>query len=204
MYLPTDAVEVPSAWAASRGSAIRSLFGVGRDTLRPEGSTKSTSMPEAAWNEAKLRTLAAAFRSRFEVFLEDLDALGDERGVNFIVWDAARSLDRQVELYGRGRLDKGTVVTRTIASNHLWGCAIDLCVRSPSGHPLFDLPKWWYADALPLAAKHGLRSLWLALGIDPPHVEVPPNEQPPRIVEVKRELVADFKRQPFYADYGAG
>lgn len=192
----------PAPWGDFHGMRVRAAFGIERDSLRPEGATKSTALPEAAWNAAKVQTLAPAFRDRFTAFLADLDAMGNERGVDFIVWDGARSLERQVELYGRGRLDKGTVVTKTIASNHLWGTAIDVCVRSPAGHPIFVLPRWWQKDALPLAAKHGLRSLLLALGLDPPHIEVPPADQPAAILAFKAALVADFKAQPFYAEYG--
>lgn len=199
-----NALEFPSPklWGADRGQVLRDMLGVQIDLLRPDGEAKPTSMTEAEWNAAKIGTLMPAYRGRFEGLLDELDDLGNERGVDFMTWDATRSLERQVDLYGRGRLDKGDKVTFTIASNHLWALAIDTCQRSPSGQPIFKLPSWWEKDALLLAAKHGLESLFLATGKDPPHIQVPAAEQPSNILEIKRALIKDFKRQPFYTDYG--
>lgn len=187
---PYNSIE---SWAKSRGQQIRDHFSIALDTMRPQGTTKVASMSDVEWNTAKVQTLNPKFRSQFLEFLTLVDETAGARGVDLIVWDGTRSLERQVELYGRGRTDKGMIVTKTIASNHLWGCAIDLCTRSPKGQPEFALPPWYKKEILPLAEKFHLESLLLVHGIDPPHIQVPPAAQPPEIRTIAAELKADFQ-----------
>lgn len=163
-------------WARDRGEQIRATFGIQKDTLRPEGSIKSGTMSADAWNEAKIQTLNAQYRPRFRAFVAEAQAVARSRGKELMIWDAVRSLERQVELYKRGRTVPGTIVTYAIATatGHIWGLAIDLTFRDGSGSPTFEsFPSWYYSEVLPLAGKHGLESLYLVKNIDPPHIGVP-------------------------------
>ena len=123
--------------------------------------------------------------------MADAQRVARSHGVEFLIWDAARSLERQHALYRQGRVEPGQVVTLTIASNHLWGTAIDLTIRRGSG-PSWDFPRWYHDEVLPLARRHRLDSLRLRFGIDPPHFEVPREELPPSITSAANLLKQDF------------
>jgi len=146
-------------WAASRDETIREAFGLVVDRLRPAGVIGPASMTDVEWNARKVNTLNAQFRKRFEEFLAFVEQKGVEHGVDFIVWEGVRSVTRQLKLYRQGRTTPGKIVTKTIASSHLFGCAIDLCVRSPKSQPVFVLPSWYVTEVLPLAKVCGLSSL---------------------------------------------
>lgn len=188
-------------WAASRGRQIRAYFGFANDPFAPnDPNIPPKLVPGAAWNNTKVLTLQLDFRERFAAFLDVVEQLGASRDVEFIVWDAGRTLERHLNLYKRGRvpsLDTKKQVTWTIASNHLWGCAIDLALRGKTLSATnkavsFDLPKWYERDVLPLARPFGLDSLYLKVGKDLPHFEVPVREQPESVRAWAKGLKADF------------
>lgn len=192
--IPREGWTSAEGWAADRGAIVRESFGLVVDDLRPQGMVKPSAYDDIGWNAAKVATLHPAFRDRFVAFLDAVEQESAPRGVDFIVWDAVRTLERQVALYRRGRTDKGPKVTYTIASaqGHLFGLAIDLCVRSSTGQPVFDLPTWYHERILPLAATCGLESLLLARGLDPPHVQVPLADVPEDVRLAARALKRDF------------
>lgn len=163
------------SWAADRGQQIRDAFGVQKDTLRPEGSISSKTMSADEWNERKIQTLNAQYQPRFRAFMAEAQKIARSKGKELMIWDAARTLERQIELYKRGRTQPGTIVTYAIATStgHIWGLAIDLTFRDAAGNPTFEeLPAWYVKEVLPLAKKHGLESLYLKKGIDKPHIQV--------------------------------
>ena len=189
--------EYTSIMAWNSAKIISLGFGIVRDIYaRPEGThgpREYTSI--TAWDSAEIISLggpSGGSKLLFAAFWTALDALGRKRGVQFLIWDATRSLERQLELYKRGRLDKGQIVTHTIASNHLFGTAIDVITYDAKRkQPVFDLPKWWIKDALPLAKKHGLSSLYLTKGIDKSHIELLPTKE---IRAYAKELKASFAK----------
>ena len=178
-----------TAWAADRGAAIREQFGIGLDILRPEGTARLRGWPADEWNEQKIKILTIDLRPHVAKFMAAAQKVAAKHGAVYVIWDAARSLERQLDLYRHGRTDKGAIVTHAIASRHLWGRAVDLILRARTGQPIFDLPPWHIRETLPLAAKHGLSSLYLTAGIDPPHVEAPLGAAER---EAARLLKADF------------
>ena len=179
-------------WAASRDETIRQAFGLGVDLLRPAGVIAPAALPDVEWNARKIATLAPMFRERFVHFLDLTEQKGAEHGVDFIVWEGVRSIARQLKLYRQGRTTPGKIVTKTIASNHLFGCAIDLCARSLKGQPVFALPPWYTSEVLPLAKVCGLESLYLRAGIDKPHIELARKDRPALIAQFVEELKASF------------
>ena len=179
-------------WAADRGRQIRETFGIGWDDLRPAGNLRPQDFSADEWNRRKILTLAPAYQSRFTAFFAAAQAIARRHGREYIIWDAARPLERQLELYGRGRTEPGLIVTDTIASRHLYGLAIDLAMRSPSGGYDSELPPWHQTEVLPLAAQYGLVSLLLTAGIDPPHIEVPESEWPASVAQAVAQVRNDF------------
>lgn len=183
--LVRNAYETVEEWAADRGQQLRDAFGVSPDPLKPEGSIKSSSMSADEWNRRKINTLVPAAQPRFRAFLSDVQAVARRHGAEIIIWDAARTLERQVDLYKRGRTVPGSIVTYAIATvtGHIWGLAVDLIFRTPAGEPSWGwppgsqrTPRWYYDEVLPLAAKHKLESLYLKVGKDPPHIQMPTSE----------------------------
>ena len=180
-------------WAKDRANQLRAAFHVKTDALRPEGTRGPKELSVSAWNQAKLNTLAPAFRGRFSGFLSAAQAVARRYGYEYIIWDAARSLERQVELYKHGRTVPGDIVTQTVGgSRHLYGIAIDLAIKAASGSVSFDLPYWHKSEVLPLARKYRLRSLLLEAGMDPPHIEVPPEDLPESVQQAIAQLKSDF------------
>lgn len=180
-----NAYQTVEEWAADRGRQIRAAFGVVPDALRPEGSIAPSAMNADEWNRRKIETLSPAVRPRFTAFLAAAQAVARRNGAELIIWDASRTLERQVELYKRGRTVPGTVVTYAIATvtGHIWGMAVDLIFRTPAGQPSFEwpagtgkYPRWYYSEVLPLASTHRLESLYRKVGKDPPHIQVPTEE----------------------------
>lgn len=179
-------------WASDRGQQIRLAFGISVDTLKPEGATAPKGIGTDDWNARKLKTLNASWRPKFKSFLADAQRIAHSHGAEFIIWDAVRSLERQLSLYKQGRVDGDKVVTKTMASRHLFGLAIDLVLRGASGGPDFSEPPPWYVlEVLPLAAKHGLQSLYLAKGLDKPHIEAKLDEIPV-VASATAQIAADF------------
>lgn len=181
-------------WAADRGQQILEALTLSPPWLRPEGKTKPSEMTDLMWNNAKVIELHPQMRDRFSAFLYAVDGVSARRGADLIAWYGLRLLSTQLAKYQQGRTKPGRIVTKTISSLHLVAMAIDLCVRTPSGQPSFDLPPWFDKEILPLAAAHGLRSLFLAKGLDRPHIEVPPIDRPPRVREILAAVRADFRR----------
>jgi D-alanyl-D-alanine dipeptidase len=184
-------------WAMERGVFMRSKLGIVTDGFQPVGPLKlDGKITSEAWNNCKVLTLRVLFRNRFAEFLDAIEQLGEQRDVEFVVWDAARPLERQLVLYRRGRepeIDKAKQVTWTIASNHLSGAAIDVATRAKTTRGIsFSLPKWWVSDCLPLAASFGLESLYLRAGKDQPHIEVPAKEQGDEVRQMQAELKDEF------------
>ncbi|MEK6884878.1 MAG: hypothetical protein AABY22_34925 [Nanoarchaeota archaeon] len=185
-------------WAARVGPELRADLGVMADPLRPAGAIGPGTMFVPEWNRIKLLTLRPDLRGRFAEFLARVC-----RPAFFpMAWDAARTLERQTVLYARGRAGperRLPRVTWTIASNHLWASAIDVIAdgdtMTPEGEPTFALPRWWAREALPLAAKCGLRSLYLATGKDAPHLECRPADRHPRERAWARRLRREFVRE---------
>ena len=172
-------------WAADRGKQVRASFGVKVDTLKPEGSVRASAMSADAWNAAKIGTLATHVQGRFRTFIAAVQVVARRHGAEIIIWDGARTLERQVELYKRGRTAPGTIVTHAIATvtGHIWGMAVDLIFRTPDGQPSFDwppgsdkYPSWYFSEVLPLAKVHRLESLYVVKGIDAPHIQFPTAE----------------------------
>ena len=185
------------AWAADRGQQLRDYFGIARDDLRPDGVGKPAQMSDVEWNNRKILTLAPVFRERFVEFMFAVESVAGARGIDMIIWDAVRSLERQLVLYKRGRVpvaDKSKQVTKIIISRrgHIFGLAVDLCVRSAAGQPIFDLPKWYVADILPLAKPYGLESLFLTKKLDRPHIQLPLQDAPPDCRSAAEQILADF------------
>lgn len=179
--LVRNAYDSLEAWAKDRGDQIRAAFGLVADALRPytPSGPRMRDMSADEWNRRKITTLAPEARPKFTAFMADAQRVARSHGTELAIWWAVRPLEKQTELYQQGRTVPGDVVTYTIASNHLWGMAVDLVFRSPAGEPLFNgppgasgYPRWYYRELLPLAAKHGLRSLYLAREIDAPHIEL--------------------------------
>lgn len=189
------------AWAAKRGPELRKRFGLIADPFRPEGKHGPGEVIVEVWNNVKVQTLRYDLRERFLEFLERVTEVGHERGFRPLLWDAARTLERQVELYARGRVPGHgkRKVTWTIASNHLFGGAIDVAADrdfgTETGEIAFKLPRWWRRDGLPLAKECGLRSLYLATGKDPPHIEVRPADRPPELRSLLAKLRREFRRE---------
>lgn len=183
-------------WAVARGDWLRANYGsTMADICRPEGLANPREFPSAlAWNSTKIAFLHPQFRVRFSDFILAVESVAEARGIEFIIWDGFRSLRRQLELYAQGRTKPGRIVTRTITSRHLFGCAIDLCVLGPRGNPLFSLPSWYRTDILPLAKGCGLESLYLARGLDEPHIQVPHRDLPTDVIETEQTLRDEFAR----------
>lgn len=179
-------------WAADRGRQIRAAFGVQILDMKPEGRTKLSDLTPDAWNRAKLSELNPAFRQNFIDFFEHASSVAAGHGKTLIIWYAARSLEKQVQLYAQGRTEPGNVVTYAVGnSNHLYGLAIDLAFWSPSG-PDWDYPAWYVREILPLAAQHGLQSLYLKADFDKPHIEVPKAALPDAVKVAQRQVQNDF------------
>lgn len=186
-------------WAADRGVQIRQAFGLAPDPLRPytRSGPKPSEMSADEWNARKIATLAPIARPRFAAFLVAAQRVARAHGTELLIWWAVRPLESQTALYQQGRTTPGDIVTRTIASNHLWGLAVDLTFRSPSGEVLFrgpggtGYPPWYYREVLPLAATHGLQSLYLARAVDAPHIEMVEGAGE-RVASASRQLQADF------------
>lgn len=187
-------------WAADRGRQIRAAFGLTPDPLRPytPSGPKMSDMSADEWNRRKIATLSPIAQPKFAAFMADAQRVARSHGTEVAIWWAVRPLERQTELYQQGRSKPGTIVTKTIASNHLWGLAVDLVFRSPTGQPLFDgppgekgYPRWYYRELLPLATAHGLQSLYLAHGFDAPHIELVQGVGD-RVASAARQLKADF------------
>lgn len=190
--LVREAYDSIAGWASSRGAQIRKAFGVKVDALKPEGTVSPVGVSTGDWNRRKLATLAPAYRARFENFLAAARRVAGSAGVDLMIWEAARSLERQVALYQRGRSDDGTVVTYTVGgSRHVYGLAVDLYPRGSNGYPVFDHPSWWAKDILPLATRYGLSSLFLTRGIDKPHVEVADGDLPASVRAAMAQIEAD-------------
>lgn len=190
-----------TAWAADRGRQIRSAFGITPDPLRPytPSGPKMSDMPVDEWNRRKIASLSPAAQAQFTAFMADAQSVARKHGAELAIWWAVRPLETQLEKYKEGRTLPGKKVTDTIASNHLWGLAVDLVFRSPTGQPWFDgpaadakgYPHWYYAEVLPLAAKHGLQSLYLKYRKDAPHVELVAGVGQ-KVASASRALKADF------------
>lgn len=179
-------------WAREWGDRIRDRFNIGDPWLRPEGDVGPAAMTDLMWNNGKAAEVAPAFQPHFRAFLAAVDSVSAAHGTDLIAWYGVRRLETQLEKYRQGRTTPGKIVTKTIASLHLFGMAVDLCVRTSKGQPSFTLPGWYRTEILPLAAAHGLRSLFLAKGIDLPHIEVPPADRPASVVATMRELKETF------------
>lgn len=178
-------------WARDRGEQIRRAFRVPLDRLKPLGETGITGMRTSAWNASKLALTNGKFRLRFSRFTSAANAIARGHGVELLIWESARPLERQAALYAIGRTGPGSPVTYTINSRHLYGLAIDFVVRS--GNDIsFELPRWYVEEVLPLAGTYGLSSLYLREGIDKGHIEVPPAEIPPVVASAGEQLKADF------------
>lgn len=179
--LVRNAYQTIEGWARDRGTQIRAAFGLVADPLRPytPSGPKMSAMSADAWNARKIATLAPQARLKFTAFLAEAQMVARAHGTELAIWWAVRPLEEQLEKFKQGRTAPGMVVTKTIASNHLWGMAVDLVFRSPTGQPLFNgppgatgYPRWYYREVLPLAARHGLSSLYLRAEIDAPHIEL--------------------------------
>lgn len=187
------------AWAVTRGRAMRQALGLDLRDLRPMGAGKLASLPTDVWNAAKLTEIREEQRPAFAGFLNAAQDVTRAHGRELVVWESLRTLERQAELYLAGRLLPGKRVTKTVSGgNHLWGIAVDLVFRTPDGQPKWphDAPEvkpWYRGEVLPIAAAHGLSSLLLAIGIDPPHVELPYAARPAEVTGWHRRIKAEWK-----------
>jgi len=179
-------------WAIDRGEQIRRAFGIKLDSLRPEGTISPIGISTNDWNETKIGTLHPAVRDRFRQFTSAAQRIARTNGEELMIWEASRGLERQLELFKRGRTASGKVVTYTIASNHLFGNAADYIVRRKDGQPDFDKghPRWYRDQVLPLASQYGLESLWLSKGFDLAHIQLKDN--PSSVSVAQASLKSDF------------
>lgn len=167
------------AWAAQRGPTLRDALGLALRDLKPAGAGKLASLPTDVWNAMKLVEVREPHRAAFAGFLDAAQAVARAHGAEIVAWECLRTLERQVALYLQDRLTTGKRVTKTVAGgNHLYGGAVDLVFRAPDGQPAWrhdeaGVREWYRGELLPLAAAHGLSSLLLAKGLDPPHIDLP-------------------------------
>ncbi|MFH1690404.1 MAG: hypothetical protein ABIE42_09235 [Candidatus Eisenbacteria bacterium] len=190
--LVTGAYRSAEQWATDRGQQIRSAFHVKPDSLKPAGSIRSSTMSLDEWNRKKLEILAPQYRGRFESFFRAAQAAARSHGSALLIWDSTRTLERQLDLYRRGRVDDQTKVTDTMASLHQFGMAIDVLIAGPNNAPSWSSPGWYTTEVLPLAAQHGLESLYLARGKDKPHIQVPEAEWPAVVASAREQIKDDF------------
>lgn len=65
--------------------------------------------------------------------MNELERLCIEQGINIRITETIRSVDRQNELYAKGRTTPGNVVTNAKGSDynsmHQWGIAFDVCIN---------------------------------------------------------------------------
>lgn len=178
-------------WATEWDTRLFDELGLKQDLLRPEGKEKPSEMTDLSWSARKIDTLLPQFKERFWDYAYAVDSIAGAHSVDYIIWYGVRSVAKQLQLYRQGRTTPGKIVTKTITSRHLFGCAIDWCVRLPNGQPSFKLPAWHKSEVLALARPHGLRSLYLEKGLDLPHVELPDSELPD-IRRLKAEMNRTF------------
>ena len=180
-------------WAAKWDIRLRSELGLTKDLLRPEGIERPSEMTDLTWSARKIDTLLPQFKERFWDYAYAVDSVAGAHGVDYIIWCGVRSVAKQLQLYRQGRTTPGPIVTKTIAGGrHMFGCAIDWCLRTPKGQPNFKLPLWHKTEVLALARPHGLRSLYIEKGLDKPHVEAPSNELPKEIKVLITEMKKTF------------
>lgn len=149
------------------------------------------------WNATKIASLQPQYQDRFRGFMAAAQAVARRYGATLMIWEGFRPLERQRDLFARGRApgqEGEQRVTYTIASStgHIWGLAIDLVLREPDGDPSWDMPRWYKTEVLPLAARFNLESLYLKTGKDPPHIEVPRSELPAVVATAAQQIRSDF------------
>lgn len=193
--LARNAYGTVEEWASDRGRQIRDFFQITVGTLAPFGPVSPKTLSADEWNRQKLASLHPAFRPRFEAFLRDAQAIARANGRELLAWQTTRPVEKQLEYVRRGN-------SKTIASRHLFGLAVDLALRDAvtGGYdgPCEDCKtkKWpdWYKRDVVAAAKRQ-RFVWGGdwKGFeDTPHFEVPEAEWPQNVKVAAAALRADF------------
>lgn len=134
--------------------------------------------------DRKISSLAPEMRTRVNAWLSACESAG----LKVLITETRRSKARQLWLYAKGRViskkteldflgyddpaiesaPKEKIVTWTLKSNHISGLAIDFGFLDSAGKFTYN-GDWTLAYSL--AAKCGLKSLFLASGVDRPHLD---------------------------------
>ncbi|WP_081988539.1 M15 family metallopeptidase [Halobacillus sp. BBL2006] len=78
---------------------------------------------------------------KVEEYKNNLIASSKERGIDIVITEGHRSMERQNELYDRGRSTDGDIVTYAEGgeSYHNYGLAIDFALRLENGNVVWDM-----------------------------------------------------------------
>lgn len=182
-------------WASDLGRQVRDFFQIQIGRLRPFGDARPQDFTADAWNREKLATIHPRFRARFVAFVAAAQRIARAHGRELLVWQTVRPLETQVEYLRSG-------ASRTIASRHLVGLAIDLALRGEEGGydgPCEEgcsqsrWPAWYEAEVVPAGKRLGLEwgGDWQGFR-DTPHFEIPEREWPTAVAVALQSLREDY------------
>lgn len=193
-------------WAAHRGPELRLALGVLRDPLEPRSRAwKDAGGPFAPerygmaptdsdrrvaidlFNRAKLATLAPAAQEPLESIWYEAVKMARARGLEVVIWEAVRALERQVVLVAEG-------ASKTPTSRHLFGYGTDSWMYVIGEGVQFKHPAWW-KDIGAKAKAFGLTwgGSWKGFP-DAPHFELRQSAWSAAASQWKAALDAEWKR----------
>jgi peptidoglycan LD-endopeptidase CwlK len=134
------------------------------DYIPLEEDEISPTINNSAAQDRDMSKLHPTFRGRIERWLN----AAEQAGFDLFVTEGWRTEARQRYLYGQGRTRSGNIVTYTLNSNHRYGLAVDIAVRTKSGGIDWSASSYLSVyKAIPLE-KYGLERL----DFEMPHIQL--------------------------------